>query len=529
MLEAQVLATSASGRFTLTSWESVKTAAISDPEYASLLHNVQNHDEEWPEEIKDYKRHKQDLSTIDGVVTYKGRVVIPRALRHQTLQSLHQAHQGESSMNLRTQEAVWWPNITSDISTTRAKCLECHKNAPTQLPLPPVQPPSPQFPFQMISSDYFFSDGHNYLVVVDRYSNWPLIKKCRSDTAEELVTALREVFCTYGVPEQLTSDGGPSYLADHTKQFLQRWGVQHRVSTSYNPHANLRSETAVKTMKRLIKSNIGPTGTLNTDAMAAALLTYRNTPDRDTQRSPAQVLYGRQLKDTLPCNPEKLKIRPEWILTAEMREKALAKRHLSRHTDLLSKSRPLKPLELGCTVQVQNQRGPHANKWDLSGTVVESQPFDSYLVKMDGTGRITKRNRRFLRPIVPFLQQPDRLPLQRFNEELTRSDTDNTSILNTSPTADRREATTSCPQRLRDTLKSGKNQPTAPDTQDTEIQMSDDQFNNGLMRSVRNVQRVHQNMDTPIPKSHGNQLLEPDTQNTVTKRVRFPTKRLIEQ
>ena len=118
-------------------------------------------------------------------------------------------------------------------------------------------------------------------------------------------------------------------------------------------------------------------------------MTYRNTPDRDTQRSPAQILYGRQLKDTLPCNPEKLKIRPEWILTAEMREKALAKHHLSRHTDLLSKSRPLKPLELGCTVQVQNQRGPHANKWDLSGTVVESQPFDSYLVKMDGTGPVS--------------------------------------------------------------------------------------------------------------------------------------------
>ena len=112
--------------------------------------------------------------------------------------------------------------------------------------------------------------------------------------------------------------------------------------------------------------------------MAAALLTYRNTPDRETQRSPDQILYGRQLKDTLPCSPDKLKIRPEWILTAEMRERALAKRHLSRHTDFLSKSSPLKPLEVGSTVQVQNQRGPHANKLDLSGTVVESQPFDSY-------------------------------------------------------------------------------------------------------------------------------------------------------
>ena len=29
--------------------------------------------------------------------------------------------------------------------------------------------------------------------------------------------------------------------------------------------------------------------------------------------------------------------------------------------------------------------------------------FDPTLVGMDGTGRVTKRNRRFLRPIIPFL------------------------------------------------------------------------------------------------------------------------------
>ena len=166
------------------------------------------------------------------------------------------------------------------------------------------------------------------------------------------------------------------------------------------------------------------------------------------------------MKDALPCNPESLKLRPEWVLTAELREKALARRHLSRHTDLLSKSRPLKPLELGNVVQVQNQRGQHANKWDLSGTVLEVQGFDSYLIKMDGTGRVTKRRRRFLRPIVPFKHQQDnQLPLQRFNNELNRDGAANTSksanthknhpnltistSSNTGPTADSQEASSS--------------------------------------------------------------------------------------
>ena len=46
---------------------------------------------------------------------------------------------------------------------------------------------------------------------------------------------------------------------------------------------------------------------------------------------------------------------------------------------------------------MQNQNGPHPNKWDRSGIVLESLGYDQYTIKVDGSGRLTKRNRRFLR------------------------------------------------------------------------------------------------------------------------------------
>ena len=67
--------------------------------------------------------------------------------------------------------------------------------------------------------------------------------------------------------------------------------------------------------------------------------------------------------------------------------------------DLSEHTKVLLVLEPGVVVQVQNQTGQFARKWDLSGTVVERLGYDSYLVRMDGSGRMTKRNRRFLRPI----------------------------------------------------------------------------------------------------------------------------------
>ena len=160
----------------------------------------------------------------------------------------------------------------------------------------------------------------------------------------------------------------------------------------------------MKTIKRFIASNTGVGGTLETDALAAALLTYRNTPDRDTGLSPAQVLFARQLRDTVPSSKEGLKLRPEWVLTLDRREEALAKRHRVRGEELTKGSKVFTPLTVGQTVQVQNQRGPHSNKWDLSGTVIEVGGYDSYTVKMDGSGRVTRRNRQYLKPIRGYME-----------------------------------------------------------------------------------------------------------------------------
>ena len=61
----------------------------------------------------------------------------------------------------------------------------------------------------------------------------------------------------------------------------------------------------------------------------------------------------------------------------------------------------LPPLRVGDFVRIQNQAGPHPLKWDKTGTVIEVRQFDQYIVKVDGSGRVTLRNRKFLRKYLP--------------------------------------------------------------------------------------------------------------------------------
>ena len=53
-------------------------------------------------------------------------------------------------------------------------------------------------------------------------------------------------------------------------------------------------------------------------------------------------------------------------------------------------------------VFIQNQTGNKPRRWDKTGTVVECKDFDQYLDKVDGSGRVTLRNRKFLRQRPPI-------------------------------------------------------------------------------------------------------------------------------
>ena len=63
-------------------------------------------------------------------------------------------------------------------------------------------------------------------------------------------------------------------------------------------------------------------------------------------------------------------------------------------------------LNNGDCVSIQNQCGPRAKKWDKTGMIVESLPHQQYRVRVHDSGRITLRNRQFLKRIIPLQQAP---------------------------------------------------------------------------------------------------------------------------
>ena len=236
----------------------------------------------------------------------------------------------------------------------------------------------------------------------------------------KLINILRDLFVSYGVAEELSSDGGPQFKAHQLNAFLQLWGVKHRKSSVDYPQSNGRAESAVKSAKRIIHNNISPDGSLNNNKAARAILQHRNTPLPGLNLSPAQILLHRQLRDSVPAHPSHYQVHKEWVISAEDREKAFTKQNKLMVDKYNSHAKSLPPFTVGTDVILQ---GPN-KKWDRAGKIVEVLPFRQYRVRMFSSGRVTLRNRRFLRKSVTptLLPSAARLPHQ-INADEAKADT----------------------------------------------------------------------------------------------------------
>ena len=282
--------------------KAIKAESQKDPTLSKVLHLTMNG---WPaaeeiaSELKPFYNRRQELSIEEGCLLWGTRTIIPNKFQKNLLHDLHACHPGMVRMKALARLHVWWPSIDADIEEQVRQCPVCIGMQPQATAATGNPWKWPSRPWHRIHVDFagpFM--GENFLLVVDAHSKWPIVWRMRSTTTERTIEKLRCAFADYGLPMELVSDNGPQFTSALFREFCKNNNVHHILSAPYHPSSNGEAERLVQTFKRAMKAKRSQKASWN-QKITEFLLCYRNTPHTTTRRTPAELMFGRNLRTRL--------------------------------------------------------------------------------------------------------------------------------------------------------------------------------------------------------------------------------------
>lgn len=315
-------------------------------------------------ELVPFYRVRDELTTEEGCLLRGIRVIIPNKYQATVLAELHQNHPGIVRMKALARMHVWWPTLDTDIDGHVRSCHACqtHQSKPAKATGNPWI--WPQKPWQRIHVDFagpFL--GEMFLIVVDAQSKWMEVLTMSSTTAGSTINALRYLFSRFGLPQELVSDNGPQFVSSEFHAFLSKNGVKHFKSSPYHPSSNGEAERAVRTFKEVMKTMKSEPGSLN-QKLASFLLSYRTTPHSTTHSTPAELMFGRNLRTRIDV------LKPD-----------LHNRVTKRASALSTTSKEPRELSVGDHVLVRDYR-QSKETW-MNGVIVKKLGPVTYQVQVD--------------------------------------------------------------------------------------------------------------------------------------------------
>ena len=362
-----------------------------DKELQSLKHYISTG---WPAKrsqipvsLHPYWNFRDELTVESGILMKNSKVLIPETLKQKYLKQIHQGHQGIEACRSRAREFVFWVNINSDLKEMVEKCDICQSQQNSTTSVQKYVSEVPPHPWHTLGSDLFYFQRIDFLVVVDYFSKYLIVRKIPSSTSSAVIKELGMIFSEFGNPLVFRSDNGPCYSSQEFKFFMQNWLVEHRTSSPHYPQSNGLAESMVKVSKNLIEKALKQDLPWN-----RLLLDYRCTPISSEIPSPAEILFGRKFRSSISILPSQVlndRISKQRELIAKKEGKFYASTQ-----DFQDRIKAL-PFEAGQNVWLQNS---DSRKFEEAVIREKCREPNSYMVQIPATGQCFRRNSNFIKP-----------------------------------------------------------------------------------------------------------------------------------
>lgn len=184
--------------------------------------------------------------------------------------------------------------MSSDISQFVLKCRTCEKFRPSNTHNTLLPHKIPNRRFAKVGTDIFEFAGKYFIVIIDYFSHWLEILPLSDKTSKSVINAFQEVFCRFGLPEEIIADNNP-FNSFECHEYFKVKDITLITSSPHYPRSNGMAEKAVHIAKKLlIKAKED-----NVD-YRDFLLSHNNTCISGLQFSPSQILNSRRVRTLVP-------------------------------------------------------------------------------------------------------------------------------------------------------------------------------------------------------------------------------------
>jgi len=234
------------------------------------------------------------------------QLVIPRCLREEVLEEAHagtmSCHLGEDKTIARVRERFFWPGYSSAVKEWCKTCVNCAaRKVPSRKRRSPLQNIQTGYPMQMVATDIMgpfpaTASGNKYILVAsDYFTRWVEAYAIPNQEATTVAGKLVDnMFCHFGLPEQLHSDMGAQFESRIIKEMCKMLHINKTHTTPYHPQSDGLVERANRTIQNMLTTTTNSKTGDWENCLPKVCLAYNTSKHASTGYTPFYLMFGRQ-------------------------------------------------------------------------------------------------------------------------------------------------------------------------------------------------------------------------------------------